>query len=77
MIRKSAIILIGLLLLAAAPSNAKPNEARPTAPPADATVDPNKAADLNGEKTRRAMDAQDKRWDAAMKKVTTSICRGC
>jgi hypothetical protein len=77
MIPHKTIVAVGLLLLVAGPSHAKPNKAHTMAHPSGATFDPNKAAIVNGEKIRRDMDAQSKRWDAAMKKVTTSICRGC
>jgi hypothetical protein len=74
MIRKTAIVWVGLLLLIAGPSIAKPNKPHTGA---GAAVDLNKAAEANGEKIRRAMDAQNRRWDAEMRKATSSICRGC
>jgi hypothetical protein len=70
------IAFAGLLLATASYAEAKDKKI-PSPPSATSTAEANALADQRGEKMRRTMDAQNKRWDVEMQGLMKSICRGC
>jgi hypothetical protein len=74
MTRAYAAILAITVLFLAFPSDAKSTRAPGGTPSSAQNLDD---AAKQGDRIRRAQEAQDRKWDAEMGKMMKSICRGC